>query len=132
MAKLIQLAEAAELLGVSPEKLTELRSQNKIFGYRDGSTWKFKESELERYAAQEVIVPPEAGRTAADIQMMRDRGGKPDPFAVMKDRVEEKDVLQMLATRIGVVDDEEIVIGQGVQIIGFGAGLKDRADGLCR
>ncbi|MCA9265673.1 MAG: helix-turn-helix domain-containing protein [Planctomycetales bacterium] len=69
MAKLIQLAEAAELLGVSPEKLTELRSQNKIFGYRDGSTWKFKESELERYAAQEGIVLG-AGPAPADDDVM--------------------------------------------------------------
>jgi hypothetical protein len=48
MAKLIKLEEAAQFLGISPEKLTEMRSRNEVFGYRDGSTWKFKMEELER------------------------------------------------------------------------------------
>ncbi|MCA9184900.1 MAG: helix-turn-helix domain-containing protein [Pirellulaceae bacterium] len=52
MANLIELKEAASLLGVSPERLVELISRKEVFGYRDGSTWKFKETELERYASQ--------------------------------------------------------------------------------
>ncbi len=51
MAKLFQLEEAAKLLGIEPDELVELRSRGEIHGYRDGSTWKFKESEIERYAA---------------------------------------------------------------------------------
>ena len=50
MSKLIPLDEAARLLGVSVERLTEMRSNNEIFAYRDGSNWKFKMSELERVA----------------------------------------------------------------------------------
>ncbi len=50
MAKLIPLEEAAEMLGVTPEKLTEMRSKNEVFGYRDGANWKFKQSEIERVA----------------------------------------------------------------------------------
>ena len=50
MSKLIPMEEAAQLLGVSVEKLNELRSNNEVFGYRDGSTWKFKMAELERVA----------------------------------------------------------------------------------
>lgn len=48
MAKLIELKEAAEQLGLTPEALTELVDQKKIFGYRDGSSWKFKPTEIER------------------------------------------------------------------------------------
>lgn len=44
------MEEAAAMLGMSVEKLTELRSNNEIFGYRDGSSWKFKMSELQRVA----------------------------------------------------------------------------------
>ncbi|MCA9147848.1 MAG: helix-turn-helix domain-containing protein [Planctomycetales bacterium] len=51
MAKLIELHEAAEMLGITPEELTDMRSRNEIFGYRDGSTWKFKADELERVKA---------------------------------------------------------------------------------
>ena len=50
MSKLIPMEEAAKILGLSVEKLNELRSNNEVFGYRDGSTWKFKMSELERVA----------------------------------------------------------------------------------
>ena len=56
MAKLIPLEEAAQLLGISPDKLTEMRSRNEIFGYRDGSSWKFKMEELERIA-REIGLP---------------------------------------------------------------------------
>jgi hypothetical protein len=48
--RLIPLEEAAKLLDMSTEALTELRSQNEIFGYRDGSGWKFKRAEIERFA----------------------------------------------------------------------------------
>jgi excisionase family DNA binding protein len=52
MSKLIELKDAANLLGVTPEQLVEMRNRNEISGYRDGTTWKFKESEVERVAAQ--------------------------------------------------------------------------------
>lgn len=51
MANLIPLEQAAAILGLSVEQITELRSQNEIFGYRDGSSWKFKPTELERVAS---------------------------------------------------------------------------------
>jgi hypothetical protein len=55
MAKLIQLQDAAKILGISPEELTDMRSRNEIFGYRDGTTWKFKIEELERVKAARAM-----------------------------------------------------------------------------
>ncbi len=52
MSKLIPMDEAASILGMTVEQLTELRSNNEIFGYRDGSNWKFKMTELERVAGE--------------------------------------------------------------------------------
>lgn len=49
-SELIPLDDAAQMLGVSVDKLAEMRTNNEIFGYRDGSSWKFKRSELERVA----------------------------------------------------------------------------------
>lgn len=49
-SELIPLAEAAAKLGISPAKLLEMRSNKQIFGVRDGSSWKFKQSELDRAA----------------------------------------------------------------------------------
>jgi excisionase family DNA binding protein len=48
--KLITIEEAAERLGLSVEKLNSLRERGEIHAYRDGSTWKFREDELDRFA----------------------------------------------------------------------------------
>ena len=61
MSKLIPLEEAAKFLGLSVDRLNELRENNEVFGYRDGTTWKFKLSELERVAGQSGIDIGDAG-----------------------------------------------------------------------
>ena len=48
MATYVSLDEAAKLLNMLPETLVELRSRGEIFGFRDGSSWKFKTDEIER------------------------------------------------------------------------------------
>ncbi|MBX3417578.1 MAG: helix-turn-helix domain-containing protein [Pirellulaceae bacterium] len=48
MSNLIPLDEAAKMLSISPERLVEMISKKQIFGYRDGSSWKFKSQEIER------------------------------------------------------------------------------------
>jgi len=50
MSKLIPMEQAATMLGMSVDKLNELRTNQEIFGYKDGGTWKFKVTELERVA----------------------------------------------------------------------------------
>lgn len=50
MSKLIPMEQAAQMLGMSVEQINELRSNQEIFGYKDGGTWKFKMTELERVA----------------------------------------------------------------------------------
>lgn len=64
MSKLIPLEEAAKFLGLSVDRLNELRENNEVFGYRDGTTWKFKLSELERVAGQSGIDISGAGGLA--------------------------------------------------------------------
>ena len=46
------LEEAAKLLNISPDKLGAMRENGEIRGFRDGSTWKFKTSEVEQLAGQ--------------------------------------------------------------------------------
>ncbi len=50
--KLISLEEAAGKLGMSPDELKELRTRGDLYGYRDGTSWKFKEEDVERLAAE--------------------------------------------------------------------------------
>lgn len=47
----VSLDEAAKKLGISTDELVEMRSRGDIFGYRDGSSWKFKPEEIERVAS---------------------------------------------------------------------------------
>lgn len=49
-AKLIDIKEAAEILGMTPDELSDMRSRGEIHGYRDGGSWKFKTDEVERVA----------------------------------------------------------------------------------
>ncbi|MBL9125739.1 MAG: helix-turn-helix domain-containing protein [Planctomycetaceae bacterium] len=61
--KLIPLDEAARTLGITVERLNQLRERQQIYGYRDGASWKFKQQDLERLAddlrAQTVDMPIE-------------------------------------------------------------------------
>ena len=52
MANLIPLEQAAKMLGVSEEKLTEMRSNQQVSAVKSGSDWKFKLQELERVATE--------------------------------------------------------------------------------
>jgi len=52
MVRFVELNEAATMLGVTPEKLVEMRSNGDIHGYRDGGSWKFKAEEIDRVAEE--------------------------------------------------------------------------------
>jgi hypothetical protein len=61
MSNLIPMDEAASMLGMTVGQLTELRSNNEIFGYKDGANWKFKKVELERVAGEMNITLKQEG-----------------------------------------------------------------------
>lgn len=48
MSNYVSLEEAAKILGITTDELIEMRSRNEIFGYRDGTSWKFKKEEIDR------------------------------------------------------------------------------------
>ncbi|HEY4313519.1 MAG TPA: helix-turn-helix domain-containing protein [Pirellulales bacterium] len=50
MSKFVTLAEAAQQLGVSEEEVNELRLRGDLYGYRDGTSWKFKPEDIDRVA----------------------------------------------------------------------------------
>lgn len=49
-SQFLSLEEAAKRLGISTDRMVELRSEGKIRGFRDGASWKFPENELDRLA----------------------------------------------------------------------------------
>jgi hypothetical protein len=46
--KYLNSEEAAKLLGVSTDELNQMRERRQLFGIRDGSSWKYKQQDLER------------------------------------------------------------------------------------
>ena len=46
----LSLEEAAAKLGISTDQLVELRSQGQVRGFRDGTSWKFPDQEIDRLA----------------------------------------------------------------------------------
>src|SRR6056297_1651564 len=48
MATYLSLEDAARKLGIPVEKLIDLRSHGQVRGFRDGASWKFPETEIER------------------------------------------------------------------------------------
>ncbi len=58
--KFNSLEEAAQQLGISKDRLSQLREAGKVRGYRDGASWKFRSDDIEKLAAEGIptIDPP--------------------------------------------------------------------------
>jgi excisionase family DNA binding protein len=76
--KFINLDEAAQMLGVSPDTLSEMRDRGKVHGYRDGASWKFKPEEIER-----LIADREAAEQEGDFAEVDE-----DPDSILLSEVE--------------------------------------------
>ena len=85
MSQLVPLKDAAQMLGVSPEELTEMISKNEIFGYRDGASWKFKSSEIERVAS-------ELGKGLSGSGQFKTEGESSDLNLVTDDEEDDKTI----------------------------------------
>ncbi len=59
MSKFVTLDEAAKQLGMTPEAVNELRQRGDLYGYRDGTSWKFKPEDIERIAQRGTDAPLE-------------------------------------------------------------------------
>ena len=58
--KFVTLAEAAQQLGITPDEVNELRQRGVLYGYRDGTSWKFKPEDVDRAAEQRTAVPADS------------------------------------------------------------------------
>ncbi|HVU86623.1 MAG TPA: helix-turn-helix domain-containing protein [Pirellulales bacterium] len=63
MSKFVTLAEAANQLGISEDAVNDLRLSGKLYGYRDGTSWKFKPEDIEKVAQDR------AGGAASDADL---------------------------------------------------------------
>src|SRR5690554_4979297 len=56
--RFIKFEEALEKLGISADRLNQLREDGQLRAYRDGASWKFRADEIERLASDGVPEPP--------------------------------------------------------------------------
>ncbi|BBO33534.1 helix-turn-helix domain-containing protein [Lacipirellula parvula] len=56
--KFVKFEEAVEKLGITSERLNQLREDGELRAYRDGSSWKFRSDEIERMATEGIPDSP--------------------------------------------------------------------------
>jgi len=65
--KFIGLDDAAEMLGVSKDRLNELRDAGKLRAYRDGTSWKFRSEDISKMAEEGI---PPADSAASGLSLL--------------------------------------------------------------
>jgi excisionase family DNA binding protein len=64
--KFVSLDEAAKLIGVSKDRLNELREDGRVRAYRDGAGWKFRAEDVDKLIAEGI---PGAEPSSSDLEL---------------------------------------------------------------
>ena len=88
--KYVTLEEAADRLGMSAERLSELREQGKTHGYRDGTSWKFKAEEIDRLEAED-IAKSEPATEDVDLDLGTESSGGSDSLLLSEVELGDSD-----------------------------------------
>jgi len=64
--KFTSLDDAADQLGVSKERLNQLREAGKVRAYKDGSSWKFRSEDVDKFVAEGI---PQIDPGASDLSL---------------------------------------------------------------
>src|SRR5262249_1381931 len=67
--RFLTLEEAANQLGISVDRLLALRQANKVTGYKDGTSWKFRSEAIEKLASDGI---PEIEASPSDLALNLD------------------------------------------------------------
>lgn len=101
MANYLSLEEAAKKLGISTDKLVDLRSQGQVRGFRDGASWKFPEDaiaqladDLEAEGGSGVLVnEPAKSPSDSDVNLVPSEGEGSDVAIVTSDVTSDSELL---------------------------------------
>jgi hypothetical protein len=117
--KYYDVQTAAAILGITPAEVNQLREQNKLRGFRDGATWKFRVEDVHQLrktlqlaakpeeSAEEVLAA-EPERAPGDLSgsgsvLGLDSGGKPGDTDLTLRRPEDEEELQLVDAEPGQV-----------------------------
>lgn len=122
--KFISLDDAATRLGLSKERLNQLREAGDLRAYRDGASWKFRTEEIEKLEADGVPSDEGAddlalgGESGLALAMPGDDGPPtPEPAAASGgDELElDDDMIDLSIEPLGDGDDAESILLTGDQ-----------------
>ena len=102
MSNLVSLEKAAQLLGITPDELNEMRLQNEVFGSRDGANWKFRMDEIQRLADDKGITLADDNQ-GADFELSE--GGNDFEVNEVDSDFELSD-----SAELGISDSEELLL----------------------
>ncbi len=133
--KFIELKQAAEQLGLTPERLLEMRDAGDAHGYRDGKSWKFKAEEIDRLA-ESLAAEGSSSNGASDSAPLS--GDDLDGLLDVKlgdDADEDLESSSILISEDGSGDEDEessssTVIGKDDEASEEGSDLKLAADSV--
>jgi excisionase family DNA binding protein len=77
--KFVTLEEAARLLGLSTDDLVDMRSRGEIRGFRDGTSWKFPDTEVDRLLAERGVNVLDEGSLPGGSSIFVGEPGKRSP-----------------------------------------------------
>jgi Helix-turn-helix domain len=122
MANYVSLDEAAKLLGLPANELIEMRSRGEIFGFRDGTSWKFKSDEIER-VRQELsgdVLDDDAGGSSI---LVSERPGSSSKSGIILGGDDKKNSTSLSDLQL----DDELGLGSDVALVpdpSSGSGLR--------
>lgn len=125
--KFTSLDDAAAQLGITKERLNEIREAGQLRAYRDGGSWKFRTDEIETMATQGIP----SSDSSADMTGGFGAGPEEKPIGIDNDSINlEESGLKLeglsdldLAEESDIAPDVEKAIGESTHQIGSGDDL---------
>jgi len=80
--KFYNVEKVAEILGIAPAEVNEMRERQELHGYRDGADWKFKAEEIDKLATARAAAPPKevtSDESEQDVLLSEVELGQSDP-----------------------------------------------------
>ncbi len=102
--------DAANLLGISKDRLNQLREAGEVRGYRDGASWKFRAEDIEKLAAEGIPnIEAEPSDLSLDLEEPQGETAAPAPPAsgLDLDLADDDEALASPASDLNLDDIDE-------------------------
>ncbi len=98
--RFLTLDEAAEQLGITKERLLALREANKVTGYKDGASWKFRSEAIDKLAEEGI---PSGDPSSSDLALTIDDEDEDYTFPA-----DSSPALSTAAPTVSAADEDEL------------------------